>query len=439
MTRHLDTTQRALSPTEQTFRIADEICSLNFVMHCELVGELSESSLGVALGKVQARHPLLRMRLENDAEAQWFRLGAEPIPLRVIDGPPSSVAAEAEFELHTRFDGARGPMIRCVWMRHSPSHTTLLTTFHHLIGDGISGALLLRDLMHALGGADLGILPLAESMDAHVPAMAKGFRGHSGLFWLVCKRLARTLRIGPLRYLPVEQSAPFGQRRAAIRLLRFEPGLVSALSTRARKEATTLHGVLGAAIVMACYPEIGHTPAHIAFSSALNMRDRLDPPVGEDLGLYASLAYSLHLIDDKTAFWQLARELKQGLDEAISSGQPFYGLTGIAPWIMYRYRKAGGGDVGRETVANVFSRGMIKAFGLTNIGKVSIATDAAPVKVESLGFVVSLSVLGACAFTASTVNGILCLNSIVMEPVVSRDTQTRIIERLQSIILMAAN
>lgn len=439
MTRYLDVNQRALSPTEQTFCVVDEICSLNFVMHCELVGELCESSLSAALGKVQARHPLLRMRLENNAGTQWFRLGADPIPVRVIDGPLSSVVPEAEYELHTRFDGARGPMIRCVWLRHAPNHTTLLTTFHHLIGDGISGSLLLRDLMQALDGAELDILPLAESMDGHVPAAAKGFRGYAGLIWLVCKRLVRTFRTGPLRFLPVEQPASFGQRRAAIRLLRFEPELVSALATRARKENTTLHGALGAAIVMACYPEIGHTPAHIAFSSAVNMRDRFSPPIGDDLGLYASLAYSLHLIEDETAFWFLARELKQDLDEAISIGQPFYGLTGIAPWIMYRYRKAGGGDVGREAVAKVISRGMIKAFGLTNIGKVSIAADAGPLKVESLGFVVSLSVLSACAFTASTANGILCLNSIIMEPVVSRDTQNRIVERLQTIIFSAAN
>ncbi|MFH1870603.1 MAG: condensation domain-containing protein [Pseudomonadota bacterium] len=439
MTTYLDVKERALSPMEQTICVADEICSLNFVMHCELAGELTEESLCAALGKVQARHPLLRMRLQEGRGIPWFRLGAGPIPMRIINGPLPSVVTEAEYELHTGFDRALGPMVRCVWIRHDPGQSTLLTTFHHLIGDGISGSLLLRDLMQALGGADLDVLPLAESMDGHVPSSARGLRGFAGLMKLAGRRLARTLRHGPLRFLPVERPASFGERRAVVRLLRFEPDFVSALAERARKENTTLHGALGAAIVMASYPEIGMSPAHIAFSSALNMRDRFAPPVGDDLGLYATLAYSTHLVGDETAFWPLARELKQGLNEAIAIGQPFYGLTGIAPWIMYRYRKAGGGAAGRATAAKVISRGMINAFALTNIGKVSMAADSGPLRVASLGFVVSLSVLGACAFTASTIDGMLCLNSIVMEPVVSRDTQNRVVERVQSIIYSAVH
>ena len=167
MTAHPAMNQRALSPTEQTFFVADEICSLNFVMHCELAGELDEAALRNALGKVQARHPLLRMRLEGDAGSLWFRPGAEAIPLRLIDAPPAAVAPEAERELHTRFDGARGPLIRCVWIRHASGHGTLLTTFHHLIGDGISGALLLRNLMYA------NVL----SMDRYFPGLMKVVEG----------------------------------------------------------------------------------------------------------------------------------------------------------------------------------------------------------------------------------------------------------------------
>lgn len=65
MTTYLDVEGRALSPMEQTFCIADEICSFNFTMHCELSGELAEEGLRMALDKVQARHPLLRMHLDG--------------------------------------------------------------------------------------------------------------------------------------------------------------------------------------------------------------------------------------------------------------------------------------------------------------------------------------------------------------------------------------
>jgi hypothetical protein len=159
MTKYLEVKERTLSPMEQTICLADDLCSLNFVMHCELFGELAEESLHAALDKVQARHPLLRMRLDGEDGNLWFRQGAGPIPVRIVDGPTSSVATEAEYELHTEFDRRRGPMVRCVWIRHDLAHATLFATFHHLIGDGISGSLLYRDLMQALRGEDLDILP----------------------------------------------------------------------------------------------------------------------------------------------------------------------------------------------------------------------------------------------------------------------------------------
>lgn len=437
MTTYLNVEERSLSPMEQTFYIADEICSLNFTMHCEISGELEEESLCAALAKVQARHPLLRMRLDGEDGMLRYRPGTGRIPVRISEGPISAVVAECEHELHAGFDGRRGPMARCVLMRHGPAHATLLVTFHHLIGDGISGSLLLRDLFRALRGEDLDILPLAESADRHLPATARGFQGFTRLVRMVGQRLGRALRYGRVRYLPVDRSASYVERQAAVRMLRFEPELVSALANRARREHTTVHGALSAAIVIASRPELGPPPWHIAFSSALNMRDRFSPSIGDDLGLYATLVYSTHLVDDKTDFWPLARELKAGLNAAVDSGQPFLGIAALPRWIMYRYRRAGRGEPGRQAAAKVFHRGMVKAFALTNIGKVAIVADNGPIRISALGFVVSPSVLGASAFTAATLDGTLCLNSIVMEPVVSRDTQDRILERVQSLLCAA--
>ena len=66
-----------------------------------------------------------------------------------------------------------------------------------------------------------------------------------------------------------------------------------------------------------------------------------------------------------------------------------------------------------------------------------IATGNGPIQISALGFAVSPSVLAASAFTAATISGTLCLNSIVMEPIVSRSTQGRILERVQNLICSA--
>ena len=438
MTRYRDDEGRSLSPMEQTFYIANEICSLNFTMHCEISGDLEEASLCAALAKVQARHPLLRMRLDGGDDLLRYRPGTGQIPVRIAEGPVTAVVAECEHELHTGFDERRGPMARCVLMRHGPAHATLLITFHHLIGDGISGSLLIRDLFQALGGEDLDILQLAESADRHIPATARGLRGFIRLIRVVGQQLGNALRYGQVRYLPEEKPAGYGERRAAVRMLRFEPELVSALADRARSEHTTVHGALSAAIVMASRPELGSPPSHIAFSSAVNMRDRFSPSIGDDLGLYATLVYSAHHVGHEAAFWPLARELRAGLDNAVASGQPFLGIAALPRWIMFRYRKAGRGDPGKQAAATAFHRGMVKAFALTNIGKLDVLPDIGPIRISALGFVVSPSVLGTSAFTAATIGGTLCLNSIVMEPIVSRSTQDRILERVQTLIRSAA-
>lgn len=167
------------------------------------------------------------------------------------------------------------------------------------------------------------------------------------------------------------------------------------------------------------------------------MRDRFLPSIGDDLGLFATLVYSTHRVDDNTDFWSLARELKAGLNAAVDSGQAFLGITALPRWIMYRFRAAGRGDAGRQAVTTAFHRGMVKALALTNIGKVNIIADKGPIMISALGFVVSPSVLATSAFTAATIGGTLCLNSIVMEPVVSRGTQDRILDRVGNLICSA--
>ena len=94
MTHYLEGAERALSPMEQTICVADALCSMNFVMHCEILGPLGEDPLRAGLARVQARHPLLRMRLHGTDGNWWFRPVAEAIPLRVVDGPPSTIAAD---------------------------------------------------------------------------------------------------------------------------------------------------------------------------------------------------------------------------------------------------------------------------------------------------------------------------------------------------------
>ena len=435
MTIHLAATERRLSPTEQAVLSVDHVCSLNFAMHCRLQGPLNQTQLQAALTQAQHRHPLLRMRIRAEHGGYWFRTeGVGPIPLRIVECPPENLTAEAEYEARTQVDWSQGPLARCVWLRHGPDQSTLLLTFHHVIGDGISGSFLIRDILQALAGETLSALPLAESLDGHLPAQARGLRGALGYLGMLARMIGWILQRGLPRALPIEVKAPYTQRRANLLMLQFDPHFTQALAARARAEQTTVHAALAAAIALSCYPDMQADHAHVLFGSPLNMRDRFDPPIGEDIGFYVAMGVSSVQLHARSQFWDLARDIKGGLNHAIAIGLPFYGLTGLAPILVGLARLAGGGSRGMHAVARGWDAVMAPAMGLTNIGRAKINEQYGAFKVSALGFVASISVLGSYAFTATTLGDTLCLNFIAMEPLVSPATQARVAERVRSLL-----
>ncbi len=355
--------------------------------------------------------------------------------------PPECLAQEAEYEVQTRFDCQTGPLARCVWIRHTPGHATILLTFQHVIGDGTSGALLIRDLLRALAGEPLTALPLAASLDSHLPPLARGLRGFFGYLRTSAAIAAWIMRKGKPRGLPIETPAELSRQQARLVLMRFDAAFLKALTERARAAGTTVHGALSAAIVLSGLPEIGlepHAkPAHVMFCSPINMRDRLEPPIGDDIGFYITGGCSSHLVDAQREFWPLARELKQGLNASIDAGQPFFGLTGLAPGLVLLHRLNGGGARGMRAATRGLAGAMQESFGLTNIGRVKIEPRYGALTVSAVGFVASPSAFCSNLFFAAAHGDTLTLNYAVMEPLISRATQQRVAERMHAILAAA--
>lgn len=438
MTIYLTTTERPLSPTEHIVWAADEACSLNFTMHFELHGPLTEVRLREALQQVQDRHPLLRVRMVDEGRQAWFRSdGVGPLPLRIVEGPLECLRAEAEYEVQTRFDCPHGPLARCVWLRHAAEHATLLVTFQHVIGDGTSGTLLIRDLLRALAHEKLTIFPLAESLDGHLPPFVHGLRGMIGYAQIFARMMGWVMRKGKPRTLPVDQPAEFSAQRAKLAFMRFDSQFVDALTLRARAERTTVHGALSAAILLASFPELSAQQAHVMFFSPINMRDRLTPAIGDEIGFFITGGYSSHVIHEQSEFWSLARELKQGLNDSIAAGQPFFGLTGLAPILMFLHRLRGGGARGMRAAANGLAAAMQDSFGLTNIGRVKIESVYGEFRVSAVGFMASPSLFCSNVFFAATHGGEMTLNYAVMEPLISPSTQQKIAERMRRVLFAA--
>src|SRR6185503_3889979 len=119
-----------------------------------LSGDLRTDLLQRALSAVVARHEVLRTRfaIEGGNLVQIIAPAGD-VQLTVVDltdapeDQKESIAQKlTRQETETRFDLLRGPMLRAQLLKLDATHHRLLLTMHHIVTDGWSNAILLREL-----------------------------------------------------------------------------------------------------------------------------------------------------------------------------------------------------------------------------------------------------------------------------------------------------
>ncbi|WP_189171548.1 non-ribosomal peptide synthetase [Pilimelia anulata] len=120
----------------------------------DLAGEVDTAALGAAVDEVLRRYPNLRAGYRTAADGRPFAVIPPDVatPLRVARTTDPDAVATAERA--TPFDLDRPPLIRFVLAGDGAAHR-LVVTCHHLLLDGWSLALLLRELFARYGGAAL--------------------------------------------------------------------------------------------------------------------------------------------------------------------------------------------------------------------------------------------------------------------------------------------
>ncbi len=108
-----------------------------------LRGELDHDALATALTGLVARHDALRTVFP--AHGPQLRPPA-PVPLEVVDVAPADLAGAVAARAGQPFDLAAGPLLRATLLRQGPRDHVLCVVIHHLVADGWSVGLVLRDL-----------------------------------------------------------------------------------------------------------------------------------------------------------------------------------------------------------------------------------------------------------------------------------------------------
>jgi amino acid adenylation domain-containing protein len=120
----------------------------------EMEGECDPAAVSGAFNYIVKRHESLRTVIVPAPEGARQRV-LEEIGFQVVyvdlAGSPDPVAAAAEMARNQArfvFDLSRGPLIKVSLLRLDVRRWRLLLTMHHIVSDGWSSAILVRELMH---------------------------------------------------------------------------------------------------------------------------------------------------------------------------------------------------------------------------------------------------------------------------------------------------
>ena len=158
-----------------------------------LTGPLDTDRLRQALDTLLARHPNLRVGFwyeDLDRPVQFVAKDATA-PFRVVDlegtstqdGREEIARIEAD-ESREPFDLTSAPPLRCTLIRHTKSEHTLVLTNHHIILDGWSMPILVRELMEIYAAGQAGApLPAAPAFRDHLAWLASRDIGAAEHAW----------------------------------------------------------------------------------------------------------------------------------------------------------------------------------------------------------------------------------------------------------------
>ncbi|HEX6903704.1 MAG TPA: amino acid adenylation domain-containing protein [Thermoanaerobaculia bacterium] len=226
-----------------------------------LRGTLDPGVLAGGLTAMVERHEALRtvfLLPEGEDEPVQHILPAAPVPLPLVDLdslPRGAREAEsrrlAAAEARRSFDLARGPLLRTLLLRLGGEEHMLLLTLHHIVGDGWSMGVLMRELaaLHAAIAAGCpSPLPALPVQYADYAAWQRG--------WLTGEVLATQIAFWrdalagapPLLDLPTDRPRPPMQTfRGSRRTLALPAGLAQDLHKLGRASGATSFMVLLAA------------------------------------------------------------------------------------------------------------------------------------------------------------------------------------------------
>lgn len=410
---------RPLSPLERWYWICDQISALNVISRAEVRGRVSFEALRAGLDALQRRHPLLRVAIETDADGanpRYVPRNATPIPLHQAATPEGGWERRLnDRELNESVDWRTGPLARAIVLSNGPAgqDTTrhdLVLVLPHCIADGTTVLTLMRqwielaaELDSGSGMADLTSEPVRPAPENMFPARHRGAVGAAK----VAAQLVRDNGAAALRRprrLQATTSVPFEQRRTRLLHRELSGDELDILAHGCRREGTTVHGVLAAAMVTAVAEDAGDGPQRFTIGSPIDIRPELVPPVsGTELGTYVATVPSVVQHHPGQSLWPMARTISKDLVRRRRRGEPLSSINLLRLAAPKTLATSG------RFLRFMDEKGPI-TLCLSNVGRVDFPDTIGPWQISGAQFIASLSVNALFVATVNSCHGGLAWN-----------------------------
>ena len=393
---------RILTASEHLMWLSYNNSPENVTLSATVKGSFTIDLLTESLAWLQLRHSRLRVKIvtNNQNQPQFSSENVPPIPLRVIDRQGEAHwCQEMVEELLQPLNWSEEPLMR-VLLLHSPDISNLIITFHHGIGDGLSGACLIRDILQFIGEPDSPreLLPDLPPVDEIIPDLTKDWV-EEDLDDSMKEESILTANYRNNNELNTSEIFP-------IRLFNWK--LSSAETTklvaRCREEKTSVNGALCAAFLLAIAAEI-KSPNEIILKccTPVNVRKYLTINVGENMGEYITRPFTAHRLSQKTDFfWDLAREVKYKLDRLVADGKLFDDILQTRALLSSDFNKGG------ETSDAARVTGGIDIV-ISNLGNLSIKQQFGKIQLQELYFMATAQKTLPLLIAVATLKDKMCL------------------------------
>jgi thioesterase domain-containing protein len=266
--------------------------ALNIAFRLQLSGPLDAASIEQVLGELVARHEILRtgflMTGAGLRQQVWSRADFRLEVVDLAGFEDKAAVAEAERvggqQARTPFELSSSSFFRAVWLPRSATQGELQLTFHSLVMDGWSFAIVVRELVEGLAALHAGHDPDYPDVELHHGDYAlwkQEFLGGGALdraraHWR--QELHRFTRFD----VPGDRPRPQQRRfQGVIRSVLLPDTLSEHLIAAAKAQGVTLFSVAAAGLAMALQAAAGQTRdasgtsgANVAIGTQMSVRDQ---------------------------------------------------------------------------------------------------------------------------------------------------------------------